>query len=141
MKLRVIAVGRIKDRELESLCETYVTRSRTLMPIERVACKDTETALAKGREAGKLVLLDERGETLSSPQLAAWLGALRDASVRDVAFVIGDADGFGPAHRAQADKTLSLSAMTLPHRVAQLVLVEQLYRAGTILAGHPYHHQ
>ncbi len=140
MKLRVIAVGRLKDRELESLCEEYVTRSRTLLPIERVACKDVATALAKGREAGRLVLLDERGKSYSSPQLAAWLGSLRDASVREVAFVIGDADGFTPAHRAKADALLSLSAMTLPHRIAQLVLVEQLYRAGTILAGHPYHH-
>jgi 23S rRNA (pseudouridine1915-N3)-methyltransferase len=140
MKLRVIAVGKVKDRELEDACEEYVKRSRPLLPIERAACRDMKSALDRGRAAAKLVLLDERGDALGSEAFAAWLGSLRDDGVREVAFVIGDADGFSAQDRDRADRVLSLSAMTLPHRLAQLVLVEQLYRAGTILAGHPYHH-
>ena len=140
MKLRVVAVGKVKDRELEEACEEYVKRSRAMLPIERAACRDNAAAIEQGRKAGKLVLLDRRGDALSSEGLAAWLGSLREAGVRAVSFVIGDADGFSEAYLAHADRVLSLSAMTLPHRIAQLVLVEQLYRAGTILAHHPYHH-
>jgi 23S rRNA (pseudouridine1915-N3)-methyltransferase len=140
MRLHVIAVGKLKDRALEDACEEYVKRSQVFLPAERTAVRDVKSALDRGRRAGRLVLLDQRGDVLSSEAFAAWLGALRDAGVRDVAFVIGDADGFSPEHRDEADRLLSLSAMTLPHRLAQLVLLEQLYRAGTILAGHPYHH-
>jgi 23S rRNA (pseudouridine1915-N3)-methyltransferase len=140
MKLRVVAVGKIKDRELEEACEEYVKRSRAMLPIERGACRDNAAAIEQGRKAGRLVLLDRRGDALASEGLAAWLGSLREDGVREVSFVIGDADGFSEADLERADRVLSLSAMTLPHRIAQLVLVEQLYRAGTILARHPYHH-
>ena len=85
-------------------------------------------------------MLDERGEQLTSEALAALLGGWRDAGVREVEFAIGDAHGFDDEARRAADHVLALSRLTLPHRLAQVLLVEQLYRAGTILAGHPYHH-
>lgn len=86
------------------------------------------------------VLLDERGELLSSVALAQRCQERRDAGTAQLRFLIGDADGFRDEDRARAKWVLSLSKLTLPHRLAHLVLVEQLYRAGTILAGHPYHH-
>src|SRR5688572_29479943 len=118
MKLRVIAVGKTTDREIDE----YVKRSRSFMPIERAATRDNASAIEQGRKVGKLVLLDRRGDAMSSEQLAAWLGSLRDDGVREVAFVIGDADGFSERELEHADRVLSLSAMTLPHRIAQLVL-------------------
>ena len=85
-----------------------------------------------------LVALDERGKHLSSVDFAKWLGKQQDAA-RDVAFVIGGDEGLAEAVRAKAGLVLSLSAMTLPHRLARLVLLEQVYRAFSILRGEPYH--
>jgi 23S rRNA (pseudouridine1915-N3)-methyltransferase len=141
MRLRVLAIGRRPDRDIGPLCDAYVKRSRTLLPIERITCRDVETAWAKTKaEPGPVVVLDERGEPLSSPELANWLQHCRDQGVRSIAFLIGDAHGFSDHDRSTADRVLALSRLTLPHRLAQLIVCEQLYRAGTILAGHPYHH-
>ena len=139
MRIRVVAVGKLRDRDLQARCEAYVKRSRAMLPFTRESYRDNATAIAKAT-GGHLILLDERGEHLTSAALAAWLGDLRDTGIKDLAFVIGDAHGFAPSARDMADKVLSLSAMTLPHQLAQLLLCEQLYRAGTILSGHPYHH-
>jgi 23S rRNA (pseudouridine1915-N3)-methyltransferase len=86
------------------------------------------------------VVLDERGEQIDTETLAGWLADWRERGVRDVDFLIGDAHGFSNADRRGATKVMALSRLTLPHRLAQVLIVEQLYRAGTILAGHPYHH-
>ena len=104
------------------------------------ARRDDEWERLSGRlpAAGDTVLLDERGKSLTSRGLAKRVGArLRDG--RDLCLVLGGPDGFAPAARGAADLVLSLSAMTLPHELARVVLVEQLYRAHTILEGHPYH--
>jgi 23S rRNA (pseudouridine1915-N3)-methyltransferase len=85
-----------------------------------------------------IVALDERGEDWTTAQLAEALGAWRD-SARDPAFVIGGADGLDPEFKRQAQRCLRLSSMTLPHALARVVLVEQIYRAWSILAAHPYH--
>jgi 23S rRNA (pseudouridine1915-N3)-methyltransferase len=85
------------------------------------------------------VLFDARGETLSSEELAAWLGARRDAGQQRIVFAIGPASGWSESAPRQAQAVLSLGRMTLPHELARLVVAEQLYRAFTILAGHPYH--
>jgi 23S rRNA (pseudouridine1915-N3)-methyltransferase len=104
-----------------------------------VRAVDEEGAALLRRVGGDLlVALDERGRTLDSRGLAEWLGALA-SSGRDAAFCIGSADGLAEAVRRKAALVLSLSAMTLPHRLARLVLVEQLYRAFTILRHEPYH--
>jgi 23S rRNA (pseudouridine1915-N3)-methyltransferase len=141
MQLVVMAVGKLRDAAIGKLCDEYVKRSRSFVPIERTHVSDHASLWSKlERTSSKVVLLDERGPQIDSPTLAKWIDKWRDAAERRVTFVIGDADGFTDADRERADALLGLSRLTLPHRLAHLVLCEQLYRAGTILAGHPYHH-
>jgi len=85
------------------------------------------------------VLLDSRGRALSSTEFATWLGARRDQGTQHIVLAIGPPDGWSEAARAQASLLLSFGPITMPHELARLVLAEQLYRACTILAGHPYH--
>jgi 23S rRNA (pseudouridine1915-N3)-methyltransferase len=92
-----------------------------------------------GRVPALLVLLDSRGRQLSSEGLAEWIRTERDGGRQRLIFAIGPADGWTEAARARAGMLLSLGPMTLPHELARLVLVEQVYRAFTILEGHPYH--
>lgn len=141
MDLVVVAVGKLKDDGLEGLCRKYEERSRSMMPISRVVTRDAGGSWAQAEKiGGPVVVLDERGEQIDTETLAAWLGRWRDDGVRRVSFLIGDAHGFADADRKRADKVLALSKLTLPHRLAQVFLVEQLYRAGCVLVGHPYHH-
>lgn len=141
MRLVVIAQGKKPDAHTLALCDEYVKRSRSLLPIElhhvSTAKQQWERALAL---RGKVAVLDERGLQLDTLELAARMGGWRDASVREVALLVGGADGFSDDERGRADLVLGLSRLTLPHRLAQLVVCEQLYRVGTVLAGHPYHH-
>jgi 23S rRNA (pseudouridine1915-N3)-methyltransferase len=85
------------------------------------------------------VLLDSRGRQMTSEAFAAWLGARRDQGTQHIVFAIGPADGWSQAARDRAQLLLSLGPMTLAHSLARLVMAEQLYRAFTILSGHPYH--
>jgi len=96
----------------------------------------------KGRTDSVALFLDGRGRQMSSEALAAWLGKRRDEGTQHVVFAIGPADGWSDEARAEGERRgglLSLSAMTLAHQLARLVMAEQLYRACTILTGHPYH--
>ncbi len=141
MRLRVLAVGKLKDAGLEKACAEYVKRSRSFLPIDRRALKSNDAVLDEGRAScDRVIVLDERGEQPTSEELATWLSTWRDQGVRSVAFLIGEAHGFEQRHRDAADKVLGLSRLTLPHRFAQAMLCEQLYRVGTILSRHPYHH-
>ena len=143
MQLRILCVGKLKQPGLEALVDDYRKRSQSLLPSELLALRD----MAQLRErmqpskSGPRVVVDERGEQVTTAVLATWLADWRDRGVRSVDFSIGDAHGFSDADRQAADRVLALSRLTLPHRLAQVLLVEQLYRAGTILAGHPYHHE
>ena len=98
--------------------------------VSRVALKDL--ASLKKYDTGRLVALDERGEDLSTAQFARLLG-------QETFFLIGGADGLPAEVKKRAHRTLRLSSMTLPHALAQVVLIEQIYRAATLLTGHPYH--
>ena len=100
--------------------------------VERLALKDEDRVRAAVPKGARLIALDERGRELTTAQFAKLLQA-------PSAFVIGGADGLSPATRSAADLLLRLSAMTLPHALAQVILLEQLYRAATLLTGHPYH--
>lgn len=93
------------------------------------------------RDGAKVVLLDETGETLGSKAFAERLGRWRDDGVREVQFMIGAADGFDDAARAGADLLLSFGRLTWPHLLARAMLAEQLFRAISILANHPYHRE
>ncbi len=122
--------------EVVEVREEPATRSN---PVERVQAVEAER-LRKALLPGEVVVaLDERGRELSSTELAARLDRWAQAAVPSVAFVIGGPNGLDPAWAASATERWSLSRLTLPHRLARLVLVEQLYRAGTILRGEPYH--
>jgi 23S rRNA (pseudouridine1915-N3)-methyltransferase len=98
---------------------------------------EEEVILARSRESYRIVT-DAAGKQWSSPEFARFLGRLRDRGQRSVTFCVGGAEGFSAAFREQADLLLSLSTMTLPHELARVVLLEQLYRAFTTLANHPY---
>ena len=92
-----------------------------------------------GRTAPHLILLDSRGKQLTSEEFATDLGGLRDSSTQNVVLAVGPADGWSEAARRRSNLLLSLGRITLPHELARAVLAEQVYRALTILAGHPYH--
>jgi 23S rRNA (pseudouridine1915-N3)-methyltransferase len=139
VELRILAVGKLKQAGLEGLVADYCKRSRALLPITLEHVRDR--AALRARADRPRVILDERGEQITTSTLASWLGEWRDRGVRRVDFWIGDAHGFDDEDRKGGDRVLALSRLTLPHRLAQVLLVEQLYRAGTILAGHPYHHE
>jgi 23S rRNA (pseudouridine1915-N3)-methyltransferase len=153
MGIRICAVGRLKQGPEKTLVDDYVTRfNRTGRPIGLGPVDVTEVDDRKARDPSEeavllraavptgavVATLDERGKTLTSPQFARQLARWRD-DARDVAFVIGGADGIDPALRAEAGFSLSLGAMVWPHMLARVMLAEQLYRAATILAGSPYH--
>jgi len=158
MRLSVIAVGRLKDSAERGLVDRYVERLDRagrgvgLGPVEEVergeSRKDSAGArraeeaaamMARVSEGARVVALDAGGKQLSSEAFAALIGDWRDAGVSRSCFLIGGPDGHGEAVVAAADLTLALGRMTLPHGLARVVLAEQLYRAATILAGHPYH--
>ncbi len=106
---------------------------------ERQVEAEAEELLAAVPPGAALVALDERGRDLTSEALAGQLGRWRDEGARAAAFLIGGPDGLGAAARERASLVLSLGRMTWPHMLVRAMLAEQLYRATTILAGHPYH--
>jgi 23S rRNA (pseudouridine1915-N3)-methyltransferase len=113
---------------------------RRLPPAELKA-REGELILAASPTGARLVALDQGGREWSSRDLAEQLRKWRDAGLADLAFAIGGAEGLGPAVIDRADAVLSLGAMTWPHLLARCMLLEQLYRAQQILAGHPYHRE
>lgn len=150
MKLTFLSVGKDRSGLFAPGVAEYAQRLSHVakvqlveLPESRAAgpkAKDEEGAALLGKLSQKdvLVALDEPGKALSSVDFARWLGRQQDSG-RDVAFAIGGDEGLSDAVRAKAGLVLSLSAMTLPHRLARLVLLEQVYRAFTILRGEPYH--
>jgi 23S rRNA (pseudouridine1915-N3)-methyltransferase len=157
MRLLIAVVGKLKQGPERELFLHYLGRAEAagrklhLSPLAIIELPESKAATAKARKAAegeallakipsshRLIALDATGEALSSEAFAALLAKLRDGGAEGVAFVIGGADGLSPELLAKA-KAISLGAMTLPHGLARIVLAEQLYRAATILAGHPYH--
>lgn len=142
MRIAIRAIGRSRDADLERLIQTY--RQRCPWPIDLAELlprkgEGESARLARAIPAGDVVVaLDEAGELATSDQLAQRLGQWRDGG-RDVTFLIGGADGLDATLKARADWRLALGRVTWPHMLVRLLLVEQLYRASTILAGHPYH--
>ncbi len=137
-------VKKAKSAAAEALANDYIARSTRLCPIIATVF-DSEAALLAaadrqpGRPAAHILIFDSRGDTLTSEEFAALIGRLRDESVPRILFAIGPADGWSCIARTRAHRTLSLGRMTLPHELAKAVVAEQIYRALTILAGHPYH--
>jgi 23S rRNA (pseudouridine1915-N3)-methyltransferase len=143
MKIKVAWIGKTKEPAMQALTDDYLKRISRYADVAGLALKDEAAvlALARGerqRERHKLVLLDSRGKQLSSEELAEFL-AREQRNAGPLLFAVGGADGFSDGAVRQAGFILSLSKMTLPHELARVVLVEQLYRAFTILKNHPYH--
>jgi 23S rRNA (pseudouridine1915-N3)-methyltransferase len=143
MKIKVAWIGKTKECAIQALTEDYVKRISRYAEVAGVALKDEAAVLALARgerqkERHRLVLLDSRGKQLSSEELAEFLGR-EQVQALPLLFAIGGANGFSEEARRQAGFVLSLGRMTLPHELARVVLVEQLYRAFTILKNHPYH--
>lgn len=139
MLLHIVARGRIGRGPEADLVERYL--KRVTWPTKVTELPDTGGKLPAIEGATRIILLDETGENLPSRVLAERLGAWRDDGIREARFMIGAADGFDDAQRAEADLLLSFGRATWPHLMARAMLAEQLWRAASILANHPYHRE
>ncbi|HEY4342979.1 MAG TPA: 23S rRNA (pseudouridine(1915)-N(3))-methyltransferase RlmH [Parvibaculum sp.] len=158
MRIEICAVGRLRAGPEKTLLDEYLARanaagrglgltSLSLIEVEEKrrlegeALKTAEAALLKNAmpRGALLVALDERGRTENSATFASRIGRWRDSGVSDLAFVIGGADGLAASLREEAGHLVAFGPMTWPHMLARVMLAEQLYRAVSILAGHPYH--
>jgi 23S rRNA (pseudouridine1915-N3)-methyltransferase len=138
------ARSRAKSDSAASLADGYLERASRYAPCESKAFASEPHLLAwidrqSARTAPALILLDSRGEQLTSEDISARLGRQRDSGTQLIILAIGPADGWSNLARARASLILSFGSITLPHELARAVLAEQIYRALTILAGHPYH--
>ncbi len=157
MRLGLVCVGRLKagpEREiyaryaervaalrrigLEGLDLTEIDESKAKSPAERMA-REGEEMLARLPSDSALVVFDERGKPADSVAFAAFIGRERDAGRKALLFAVGGSEGLDPAVRARANVVSSFGAMTLPHQIVRILAAEQIYRAMTILSGHPYH--
>jgi 23S rRNA (pseudouridine1915-N3)-methyltransferase len=128
----------------DSLCQVYLDRCSPFAKCLSQAFRTEEAVFEwldrhHGRTQPILVLLDSHGRQMTSEAFAAWLGARRDEGAQHIVCAIGPPDGWSPGAHKRAQLTLSLGPMTMAHALARLVIAEQLYRAFTILSGHPYH--
>ena len=145
MKVRVAWIGKTKEPAIATLTGEYLKRTSRYAQVEGVTLRDEEDLLAKSGATGKagakatLVLMDSRGKEFSSEQFAKFIGDHQDRNPLPLIFAIGGADGFSAESRSAAQHVISLGKMTLAHELARVVLLEQIYRAFTILNGHPYH--
>ena len=145
MKLKVAWIGKTKEPAIQSLTDEYLQRIGRYVPIEGVSLKDEAALKGLGGRGSRphthhhIVLLDSRGKQMSSEELARFLGDYQDRNPLPLVFAIGPANGFSDEMRQSASFLLSLGKMTLAHELARVVLLEQIYRAFTILKGHPYH--
>lgn len=137
MLLHVIARGKIGRSPEAELVARY--EKRLVWPVKLTELPDTGGRLPEPLLPHKVVLLDERGKDFGSEDLAALLGKWRDDGLREARFVIGAADGHSQEERDAADLLVRFGSATWPHLLVRAMLMEQLYRATTILAGHPYH--
>ncbi len=133
-RLSVLAVSARLPQWAEAACAEYARRMPKGYEVARVAVKNDKALRAALPPKARVIALDERGEDYSTRQFAQLLKS-------ETAFVIGGADGLDPGVKQRADLLLRLSSLTLPHALAQVVLLEQIYRAASILTGHPYHRE
>jgi 23S rRNA (pseudouridine1915-N3)-methyltransferase len=154
MRVRLIAVGTRPPGWVREACEDYIKRLGSRLPLSiteiaagprgaaeppaRAIAREGERMLAALRREDYVIALDERGTELSTRELAAWLKT-RMQEGEDLAFAIGGPDGLAPEVLARSKLRWSLSRLTLPHALVRVLLAEQLYRAHSLLAGHPYH--
>lgn len=152
LRTHLVAVGRMKPGPERVLFDHYAARltpppqmreveEKRALASPKMKAREAELLLGAIPDGARVVAMDERGKQMGSLAFAQKLGDWRDEGVRDVAFVIGGADGLEPALLDRASLTLSLGKMTWPHMLVRGLLAEQLYRANAILSGHPYHRE
>ena len=159
MRLTLASIGKLRDGPERDLFDRYWQRLEasgrriSLGPCNLIELPESRAASAEARTAdeaqrlvaklgdSRLVVLDERGKSISSDAFATLIRRQRDAGTQSMSFVIGGPDGHGTALRDRASELISFGAMTMPHGLVRVVLAEQLYRAATIISGHPYHRQ
>lgn len=139
MQLHIIARGKIGRGAEAELVDRYLKRIGWPVKITELPDRGGNIPLAQGQ--CRTVLLDEKGDQMGSAQFAGMIGRWRDDGIRETRFMIGAADGFDDGERAAADKLIAFGNMTWPHLMARAMLAEQLFRATSILAGHPYHRE
>ena len=152
VKIKIAWIGKTKEAAIKSLTDEYLKRISRYAQVEGLELRD-ETAMLRmcwrraadkpnkttSRGKSTLVLIDSRGRQLSSEEFARFLGEYQDRNPLPLTFAVGPANGFSHAALGNAQQMISLGRMTLAHELARVVLLEQLYRAFTILKGHPYH--
>jgi 23S rRNA (pseudouridine1915-N3)-methyltransferase len=147
MKIKVAWIGKTKEPAIQALTDEYFKRISRFAEVSSLAVKDEAAVLSlasaerqrdRQKDRHKLILLDARGKQFSSEEFSAFLEREQLAAI-PLLFAIGGSDGFSEEARKQASFILSLGKMTLPHELARVILVEQIYRAFTILKNHPYH--
>jgi 23S rRNA (pseudouridine1915-N3)-methyltransferase len=139
LKLHIVARGKMGRCPEAELIARY--QKRIGWPLQITELPDTGGKLPNATPGAKVVALDEKGEQVRSSELADMLGQWRDASAREVRFLIGAADGLSDEERGSADRLIAFGRATWPHMLVRAMLVEQLYRATSIIAGHPYHRE
>ena len=139
MRLHIVARGKIGRGPEAELVERYL--KRIAWPVKVTEIPDKGGRVPPAGEGAVIILLDEKGEMLTSVELARRLEAWRDGGRREARFLIGAADGFSDSERGEADLLLAFGRATWPHLLARAMLAEQLFRATSILANHPYHRE
>ena len=141
MRIKLFLLGKTRRPEIRTLLDDYAARIRRSAELEIVEVREDSGASLRRLDAAPgatVVLLDADGTRSDSAQFAAWLGRCRDGGVRELVFLCGAAEGFPEAIAKRTTKRIALSPMTFSHELARVMLVEQIYRAFAILAGHPY---
>jgi 23S rRNA (pseudouridine1915-N3)-methyltransferase len=153
VKLRVAWIGKTQQDWVKAGVEEYAARIRRYVPLDVQEAREEKGSgeeTARERECvrlaklvprnARLILLDERGSQITSPEFAAFIGGCRDGGVNDLVFAVGGAYGFSESFRSRADRVIALSRMTFTHQMVRIFLLEQIYRGFTILNREPYHH-
>jgi 23S rRNA (pseudouridine1915-N3)-methyltransferase len=152
VRILIAAVGRLRDAPSRALCDDYAARLTWPLTVREVELKRAFPPAQAREEEARLLLdamgerptliaLDERGAEWTSAEFARRIGLWRDEGVGELAFAIGGANGHGQALLSRASATVAFGRMTWPHRLARVMLIEQIYRAQQILSGHPYHRE
>lgn len=154
MRCSILAVGKCSQADIQGLVARYITRLQPILPTQLIElpdgrgqtraltqAKETESLQKKIPPGAYVVVLDERGQGMTTAALATHLGKQRDSGVREMVFIIGGAEGLTDDLRQRANLVLKLSDMTLAHMLVRPLLLEQLYRVATLWTGHPYHRE
>ena len=140
MKIILLAIGKLKNKSCESLVADYSERLSHYCDFEMKDVSDEQKIFKEIKQGDYLMVLDDKGLSMTSKKLSETMQNLQNRSIKRLLLVIGDSYGHSEELKKKADSLLSLSVLTLPHELARVVLVEQLYRAYTILRGEKYHH-